>query len=216
MTQRRFFIPSLLAAGLGASDAAQGGALPANDAGTGKDHEGKAGMHRLFTADHLFSLAQHRSHSSHSSHRSGGGGGGHYSHTSHRSSYGGGYAPAPVYSPPSAPAPYYRDPTPAPSPLYRSPSPPPASYDAPAGDASPAPSGASAPRTLSGRSPRFASIVRRVQIGLLAQGFYEGAIDGVVGPALRGALRRFQADRGIEATGTITASTLDALRVSAD
>jgi peptidoglycan hydrolase-like protein with peptidoglycan-binding domain len=67
---------------------------------------------------------------------------------------------------------------------------------------------------LSGRTKRFAAIVRRVQIALLAQDFYHGPINGVVGPALRSALRGFQTKRGLESTGTITPSTLDALMVS--
>jgi His-Xaa-Ser repeat protein HxsA len=69
---------------------------------------------------------------------------------------------------------------------------------------------------LSGRSERFKSIVRRVQIALLAQGFYEGAIDGVVGPAMRGGMRRFQKKRGLAVTGTITPELLDALRVASE
>jgi His-Xaa-Ser repeat protein HxsA len=68
-------------------------------------------------------------------------------------------------------------------------------------------------RSLSGRSTQFTSIVRRVQIGLLAQGLYEGSIDGVVGPALRSALRRFQTSSGLQVTGTITPEVLDALKV---
>ena len=70
--------------------------------------------------------------------------------------------------------------------------------------------------SLSGRTKRFAAIVRRVQLALLAQGFYDGAIDGIVGPGLRGSLRRFQGSRGLKATGTITPETLDALMVSTE
>jgi His-Xaa-Ser repeat protein HxsA len=69
-------------------------------------------------------------------------------------------------------------------------------------------------RSLSGRSTQFTSIVRRVQIGLLGQGLYEGAIDGVVGPQLRSAIRAFQSQTGLQITGTITPEVLDALRVS--
>ena len=57
---------------------------------------------------------------------------------------------------------------------------------------------------LSGRTKRFASIIRRVQLALLAQDLYSGAIDGVVGPALRSALRKFQKARQLDITGTIT------------
>jgi peptidoglycan hydrolase-like protein with peptidoglycan-binding domain len=58
--------------------------------------------------------------------------------------------------------------------------------------------------------------VRRVEIALLAQDYYSGVIDGVVGPSLRSALRRFQKDRGLDVTGTITPKTLDALMISSE
>jgi len=69
---------------------------------------------------------------------------------------------------------------------------------------------------------RRASIVRtvrdleRVQIALLGQGYYQGAIDGVVGPGMRAAFRQFQGARNLPVTGTITADVLDALRVATD
>jgi His-Xaa-Ser repeat protein HxsA len=69
---------------------------------------------------------------------------------------------------------------------------------------------------LSGRTQRFAAIVRRVQIALLGQGYFDGPITGTVGPVTRGALRRFQQVAGISVTGTITPETLDALRVSSE
>ncbi|MBE2993824.1 peptidoglycan-binding protein [Sphingomonas sp. CFBP 13603] len=56
--------------------------------------------------------------------------------------------------------------------------------------------------------------MRRVQIALKAQDLYSGAVDGVVRPALRSALRKFQKARGLDVTGTITSPTLDALMVS--
>ncbi|MBL7373004.1 peptidoglycan-binding protein, partial [Escherichia coli] len=69
---------------------------------------------------------------------------------------------------------------------------------------------------LSGRTERFKSIVKRVQIALLAQGYYQGAIDGVVGPGMRAAIRKFQAARALSVTGTINSEVLDALRVSSE
>lgn len=203
MRRTRFLIPGLLAAGFGQHDGAVANSVPTFT--TGNDDPNNPSLFRVFKQDHTVTLAQHRSHrshSSHSSHRSGSGG--HYSHTSHRSSTGGGYsAPAaPVYS---APAPT-RTPTPPPRlvPLR----------SAQPGEATP-------PRTdslpaLSGRTARFKAIVKRVQIGLLAQGFYTGSIDGVVGPNMRAALRKFQKARGLPVTGTITSETLDALRITSD
>jgi hypothetical protein len=96
---RRFFlIPSLLAAGLLPVRAP---ALPLISKNT--DLEKKTSLFKLFTLDHRYTLAAHRSHSSHASHAS---------HASHRSSTGGGF-----YTPPPAPAPLYTPPTVAPPPI---------------------------------------------------------------------------------------------------
>ncbi|WP_133032488.1 peptidoglycan-binding protein [Sphingomonas sp. PP-CE-1G-424] len=208
MKRTKFLVSSLLAAGFSGQQDALAQAFSKATMRAIDDPQGGA-LLRRFSQDHAITLAQHRSHSSHSSHRSGGGGGGHYSHTSHRSSSGGGYSPSydttPTYSAPyvapaptpSAPA----EPTPSVQPLFaretRAAAPPP--------DGLPA---------LSGRTKRFTSIVRRVQIALMAQDLYSGAVDGVVGPALRSALRKFQKARGLDVTGTITPPTLDALMVS--
>lgn len=207
MSVSKFLISSLAAAGFGHDGSGATVTLtpltPENDPATAP---------RLFTQDHYFSLAGHRSHSSHASHSSGGYGGGHYSHTSHRSSSGGyDYSP-PAYAPPAS-VPLYR-PTPAAAPT---PDPNPASSRALTPSAStdraspPPPDGLPA---LSGRTKRFEAIVKRVQIALMGQGYYNGAIDGTVGPALRGAVRRFQGDRGLAVTGTITPQTLDALQIA--
>jgi hypothetical protein len=204
MRQTRFLIPSMLAAGFGPHDPAQASLTYVTT--TGSDDPNAGILMRAFTQDHEVTLAQHRSHSSHSSHsshRSGGGGhSSHMSHTSHRSSTGG-YDPA--YTAPADPEPLPSPPPPPPppapvSPLLQRATPPPS-------DGLPA---------LSGRSRRFTAIVRRVQLALLAQGFYDGSIDGVVGPSMRSALRRFQESRGLSVTGTITPPTLDALMISSE
>jgi peptidoglycan hydrolase-like protein with peptidoglycan-binding domain len=49
----------------------------------------------------------------------------------------------------------------------------------------------------------------------MTYGYYDGAIDGIVGPKTRAALLRFQEDFGLKITGTITPEVLDALRVTA-
>jgi His-Xaa-Ser repeat protein HxsA len=210
ITDRRFLIPSLLAAGFNVSDPAQ--AVFTKTIVTGSDDPNAGKLFRIFTQDHAVTLAQHRSHSSHSSHAShssgGYGGGGHASHVSHAShrsssgSYdGGSYAPVPPSTPPP-PAP----PTPAPSPvsLFGS------------QKATPPPKADASLPALSGRTNRFAAIVRRAQIALLAQGVYHGSINGVVGPTTRAAIRKFQTDRGLSVTGTLTPQTLDALMVSSE
>jgi His-Xaa-Ser repeat protein HxsA len=209
MKPKRYLIPTLVAAGFGATDEAQAAFTRATiDPVTGPDNPS---LLRVFTFNHAFTLAQHRSHSSHSSHRSSSGGGhySHTSHTSHRSStggYGGSVYTSPSYPVPATPVvPAEPAPTRAPRPLYSPPS----------ERASP-PTEVTSPRSLSGRSDRFKSIVRRVQIALMARSFYQGEIDGVVGPGLRAALRGFQASASLEVTGTITPQTLDALRISSD
>ena len=209
MTKGPFLIPSLLVAGFGPHDPAQGALTYVTT--TGSDDPDRGTLMRTFTQGHEITLAQHRSHrshSSHSSHRSGGGGhSSHMSHTSHRSSTSG-YDP--IYTPPveSIPAPSPPPPPPASSPSRQAPvSPLLQRATPPEGDGLPA---------LSGRSKRFAAIVRRVQIALLAQGYYQGGIDGIVGPAMRSSLRRFQQSRSLQSTGTITPDTLDALMISSE
>ena len=211
MKRTKFLVSkALLAAGFaGHQDALAQGLMRAVVTGNDDPHYG--GLLKRFSQDHSFTLASHSSHSSHASHSSGYGSGGHYSHTSHRSSAGGGYEPdydgPPTYSPPYvAPAP---TPTPTPTPELRV---PPQPLFAPDVRADPPP--ADGLPVLSGRTKRSASIVRRVQLALLAQDLYAGPISGTVAPNLRSALRKFQKARGLDVTGTITPATLDALMVS--
>ncbi len=46
-------------------------------------------------------------------------------------------------------------------------------------------------------------LVSEVQQGLAARGYYTAAIDGLIGPATREAVRRFQADAELPVTGAI-------------
>lgn len=55
--------------------------------------------------------------------------------------------------------------------------------------------------------------VSEIQSALARAGYYDGAIDGSVGPATRNALRRYQRDRRLSVTGRIDRSVIDALRV---
>jgi His-Xaa-Ser repeat protein HxsA len=199
---RLFLITSLASAGFHNPDALQ---VRLTGVSSGAEPEGGK-LFQLFRQDHLYTLAQHRSHSSHSSHSShmSGSSGGHYSHsshTSHQSSSGGYsapvYTPVPSYSPPPTPPP------PPPS-SYRPTS---SLYAAPAADAP------KALPALSGRSAMFKTIVMHVEVALMGRNLYDGPIDGVVGPTLRAALRRFQQAQGLTVTGTITPETLDALHV---
>jgi|SaaInlStandDraft_1057018.scaffolds.fasta_scaffold09118_7 His-Xaa-Ser repeat protein HxsA len=131
----------------------------------------------------------------HSSHRS------HGSHGSHRSSSGGSARPVPSSLPPPAPAPTPR-PSPKSDPLGQQPKPK-ATYKPPIPDD---------PSLLTDSALR-ADVVRRVQLALLLQGDYDGAIDGVMGPATRDAIDIFKIKRGLPRGGYLDKATLDALGV---
>jgi hypothetical protein len=53
-----------------------------------------------------------------------------------------------------------------------------------------------------------------VQRALRRSGYYYGDIDGDIGPESRSAIREYQRDRGLPATGRIDSSLLRALRIS--
>ncbi len=54
-------------------------------------------------------------------------------------------------------------------------------------------------------------VTAQVQEALAQQGYYYGAIDGVLGPETRDAILRFQADHGLATTAAIDEPTLDTL-----
>ncbi|MEP6685261.1 MAG: peptidoglycan-binding protein [Verrucomicrobiota bacterium] len=54
-------------------------------------------------------------------------------------------------------------------------------------------------------------VVTNVQSALQEQGYYEGEIDGSIGPLTRSALRRYQRDNGLEITAAIDEPTLASL-----
>ncbi|HVF70282.1 MAG TPA: peptidoglycan-binding domain-containing protein [Chthoniobacterales bacterium] len=55
--------------------------------------------------------------------------------------------------------------------------------------------------------------VSEIQSALAREGYYDGPIDGDLGPATRNALRRYQRDRGLPVTGTIDRAVMQALQV---
>lgn len=57
------------------------------------------------------------------------------------------------------------------------------------------------------------SRVADVQRALAREGYYDGAIDGVIGPVTRNALRRYQRAHGLEGTGQIDQALIEALRL---
>jgi peptidoglycan hydrolase-like protein with peptidoglycan-binding domain len=52
---------------------------------------------------------------------------------------------------------------------------------------------------------------RRVQEALYRLDYYQGHVDGIVGPLTRAAIRRFQHDIGAEMTGYLTAEEANRL-----
>ncbi|MDQ2867803.1 MAG: peptidoglycan-binding protein [Verrucomicrobiota bacterium] len=54
-------------------------------------------------------------------------------------------------------------------------------------------------------------ITVEVQQALAQQGYYNGQIDGILGPQTRGAIERFQAQNGLAVTATIDGETLASL-----
>ena len=199
---RKFIIASLLAAGFTAQDPLAAQVMAATS--RRDDTDNAKSLFQMFRQGRGVTLAQHRSHSSHSSHRSSSGGGhySHSSHTSHRSSTGGsgeGYVPAPVYSPPAP------TPAPAPAPAYRT--------DRPTSLYSPPTTTDSTTANGAARSELFKAMVKRVQIALMARGYYDGIVDGDVGPATRRALRAYQTKVGLAQTGTISPETLLSLKL---
>ena len=125
-------------------------------------------------------------HRSHSSHSS---------HSSHYSGSGGGY----------------RAPAPAPAPAA------PQNYIAPSrsGSSSAAPSQTLAPlEQTRPTADQLRMMIMRVQAGLYSRSYDPGAIDGELSTATKAALRKFQADKGLGVTGTITTATLNALGIA--
>ena len=191
MKTGRFLIPSLLMAGIAPAPpmhAATHGAAASGGDGDGDDDA----IVQRFALEHRFLLAAHRSHSSHAS------------HGSHRSGSSG-TPRTPVYTPPPPRAPKV---TPAPSRNERS---------TPPSSVLPS-SPATAPNSLytPPADDAIKGIVRRVQIGLQAYGYYNGTIDGVVGQETRAALTRFQTDYNFKITGTVTPEVLDAFKITAE
>lgn len=202
MKKSRFLISSLLAAGIAPANSAHAAALDGVKSVVGGPDPDEDAMIRKFAQDHIFYLAQHRSHSSHAS------------HSSHRSGTSGRQR-APVYTPPAPRVPR-TTPSPAPRPTRNERSTPPSSI-LPSSPAT-TPQSLYSPSQSEAASPsrdQIADVVRKVQMGLMAYGYYDGVLDGVVGPKTREALTRFQTDYNLKVTGTITPEVLDAFRVVA-
>ena len=64
------------------------------------------------------------------------------------------------------------------------------------------------------RSGASRMLISEVQQQLSARGYYQSSIDGVVGPATRGAARQFQSDAGLPITGVIDRRLLSQLKLA--
>jgi hypothetical protein len=67
------------------------------------------------------------------------------------------------------------------------------------------------PPSNGGSAPQF-NTTRAVQAALAWRGFYSGRIDGVMGPETRSAIRDFQKQQGLPATGQIDSDLTKALQ----
>ena len=54
-------------------------------------------------------------------------------------------------------------------------------------------------------------VVANVQSALQEQGYYQGEVDGILGPQTRAALAEYQSAQGLEPTGTVDEPTLETL-----
>jgi hypothetical protein len=59
-----------------------------------------------------------------------------------------------------------------------------------------------------------AQMVANVQAALQQQGFYQGEIDGILGPETRAGLAEFQSAQGLEPTGAVDEPTAEALGIA--
>lgn len=58
-----------------------------------------------------------------------------------------------------------------------------------------------------------ASVVVNLQSRLKAMGYYDGPVDGVVGPGTHAAIARYQRANGLVVTGEMNAATISTLRL---
>jgi len=65
-------------------------------------------------------------------------------------------------------------------------------------------------------SDQLRYMIMRVQAGLYSHKYDPGAIDGVLSEATKAAIRKYQSDRHITVTGTMTTELLDSLGIRAD
>jgi peptidoglycan hydrolase-like protein with peptidoglycan-binding domain len=82
-----------------------------------------------------------------------------------------------------------------------------------AGNAAPAatmPAAVESSDALAG-DPLRVNDIRWAQVELRVRGFYQGSLDGILGPETKRALRQFQQIKGLGATASLDAQTWEAL-----
>lgn len=194
MSNRRFIIPSLLAAGFVCNDAK---ALLMDQEISRNDIAPLIDVFRIQSPAQLAAHRSHQSHGSHGSHRS--------------SSTGYSASPRPLPAPPPA---RNHDSTPPSTVLPSSPAiatPPPATLlTKPKTDWST--SAKSAPSAAD--AEQFIEVLKRIQASLYVRGYFTGEVNGAMGPETRSALSKFQMDYKLKVTGTVTPEILNAFNIA--
>jgi len=142
-------------------------------------------------------LAGHRSHSSHAS------------HASHRSSSSRAYR-TPVAPVPS-PIPSYN--TPSSHPAYGAPSIPTSRNGLPSQQPRPENSYSSRKQKSTKDIDKRKNVIMRVQLTLQYGGYYDGPVDGVMGPSTRNAIKRYKNSVGLHGDSVLDARTLNFLGI---
>lgn len=192
--KKRYFLRSLIAAGFIGSPNSGSATLP--DLTDGPDTSEKK-LFDTLRLNHIYTLAAHRSHSSHGSHRSSSGG----SYTRRKPAV----RSVPLYTPPAVTSRRRSNSSSGSRNLNTT----------PRVSILPATPAITKPKRLPGHTEKFKAIVKEVQFALMAFGYYNGAIDGFLGPESKSALAKFQADSGMKVTGTINKEVLDVFGIRA-
>ena len=58
-------------------------------------------------------------------------------------------------------------------------------------------------------------VIQRVQLALTFSGHYKGAVDGIMGPETRKAIKAYRTDKGIKGGDQIDAALLNSLGIKA-
>ena len=189
MKQKKFVVPSLIAAGLFPVSAVAGDKLPADQNENNAFKNNLDSIVSNLQPSQIYTLAAHRSHGSHGSHGS---------HQSHRSS-------SHRLAPPSVGLASADS-----SAESRNVASIPPSSVLPS-----SPAIAKKLKVLPGNSSKFARIVTRVQIALATRGYIVGKVDGTLHARTIAAIFDYEKDNGMIPTGKLNDRVLASLGISA-